>query len=72
MIEAYLFWTSAYVTGMAHQYDRDHKRLASDSIEFYKAMKLASDLAFPPKMEPIANLRDEQGNESPAQQDGLA
>ncbi len=70
-IRAYLHWTSAYVNGMAHQYDRDHKRLASDSIEFYRAMKLASDLAFPPKIEPIKNLRDEQENESPDQQDGL-
>lgn len=72
MIDPYLIWTSAYVTGMSHSYDRDHKRLASDAISFYEAMKLASNQAYGSDIEPIRNLKDDRKNESSVNQDGSA
>jgi len=72
VIDPYLIWTSAYVTGMSHAYDRDHKRLSSDAISFYEAMKLASDQAYGTEIEPIRNLKDERENDSSGNQDGLA
>lgn len=68
----YLHWTSAYITGMAHQYGGDHRRLAEDAIGFYEAMKLASNEAYASPIEPIKNLKDERENESPATQDDPA
>lgn len=72
MIDPYLIWTSAYVTGMSHAYDRDHKRLANDAISFYEAMKLASNQAYGTEIEPIRNLKDARENESSMNQDGSA
>lgn len=67
MIDPHLLWTAAYIAGRASDYDRDHQRLANDSLEFADTMLRIARLRFP-LPPPVTNLKDQPAQDEQAEQ----